>query len=743
VTAKHDQPAQQVTAAEGTAPPGASPDEVIDRVLDALLYVAATLGALAVAGSLVRWVQHGWHVQYGMHLVVYLVILTGLVAGRRFPRTARVAILLAPLGLNAVGNLYWNGLASTGILTLATFCVLAAILAGLRAAILALAASLIAIALIGVGVHNGAIPVLSDPQAYLRSGTEWFAFSSLFATLVVTVILCVTFIQKAYSRSLEQLQAANAGLQREVEERRRVERELAEREEKYRLLAETARDGIFTQDMNLKLTYVSPSGAAMFGYEPEELMSLGLQDMLTRASLERALESFAQMAARAREGAVEVPLMEYECVRKDGSTFWGELQVTFLHDEQGRPVGVQGALRDITDRKHAEAEQERLEEQLQQTDRLQAIGRLAGGVAHDFNNQLAGIMGYAELLKREFDKHPRVRDYADNILAPARRASDLTAKLLAFARKGKYSSEPVDLHAVVGEVVAILKRSIPKTIHIHQELGAASAAVLGDATQLQNAVLNIALNARDAMPNGGKLTIRTEVGDGAPPGNLPGRDNAPGGPRLLLRVGDTGVGMDAETRQRAFEPFFTTKERGHGTGMGLAAVYGTVRSHGGSIEVRSAPGQGTTFTIALPLLHGADGVRGNDGEQRAVTGSGRVLVVDDEAVVRTMTARMLERLGYEVLLSEHSSEAMKIYEKQWREIDLVLLDMMLPGISGRATFDGLRRVNPRARVLLFSGYSADGEADALVRSGAVGFLQKPFSFAGLSESIAAAMTAKQ
>ncbi len=728
----------------GRAPPR-HPDAVIDWVLDALLYVAGSLGAIALLASLARGIVGGWHLRHAIHFLVYGAILAGLVAGRRIPRAGRIAILLTPIGVNALANLYWFGLAGNGLLVLSAFCVLATVLAGRRAAILGLVGGAVAVLLVGGGVQAGLIPIISNPEQHLRSTGEWVAYGTVFLVFTVALILSVDAVQSALLRSArslrqrsEQLEITNAELEREVEERRNVERELAEREAKYRFLAEATRDVIFTQDMNLRVTYVSPAAQAVFGYPPEEFESLTMTELVTAESLARLEESFAELSQLAARNEVQVPLMEYEYVRKDGSTFWGELHATFTLDEQGTPVGVQGILRDIDERRRAEAARQALEQQLVQSEKLQSIGMLAGGVAHDFNNQLSGILGYADLLRLECGDDPRVREYADRIAAPAHRAADLTAKLLAFARKGQYQLGPVDVHALVHEVVSILQRSISKTIRVRLELSAARTVVTGDATQLQNALLNIALNARDAMPKGGDLTFRTSVAEAqsSDQATVPSES----GPHLVLEVHDTGLGMNEEAKHRAFEPFFTTKAPGEGTGMGLAAVYGTIRSHGGTVRVKSAPDHGTTLIVSLPLAAETAAAIGGRGPQPIERGTGRILVVDDEETVRQMTARMLRMLGYDAVTCESGPKALELFQKQWRELDLVLLDLVLPELDGRAVFEAMRQIDPAARIVLFSGYSATGDARAMLERGALGFLQKPFNAMQLSETVGAALT---
>ena len=719
-------------------------EEVVDRLLDLLLWVTATLGLVVVAGTMNRWVQKGWHPQHAVHLGVYLVLLAGLLAGRRIPRGVRVGVFLVPLWVNGGANLVWHGLAGTGMLFFAVVCIVAVVLSGLRVAVAFFSASLLALVLVAVSVWQGFIAVENDVDQRLRTGTEWLAQGAAFLGLVAGCLVTLNAIHTVLRKSTERLQQRTAELEHEIAERKRVGEQLREREQRYRILADNSRDVVFTQDMDLNITYVSPAAAAMFGYPLEEGTRLELSQLMTEESLQAAMKSFREYAERARSEDVVVPLMEYEYLRADGSTFWGELHGAFTRDQDGRLTGFQGILRDISDRKRAEAERVELETQLHQTERLRAIGRLAGGIAHDFNNQLAGITGYAELLRAKKREDATVQDHTEKILVPARRAADLTSKLLAFARRGNYRAEPVDLHAIVREAISILERSIAKNITILERLEADRCLVFGDATLLQSAVLNVALNARDAMPDGGKIEFSTELVGWSD--DLTDRDaaglrqpSASRGERILLRVRDTGEGMDEATLRRVFEPFFTTKPVGQGTGMGLAAVHGTVHSHGGTVEVQSEPGRGTTLTLALPLLDESFLGRGEGNAEGIVGGKGHVFVIDDEPMMRNIAAGLLEHVGYRVTTSGRPRAALDLYAVQYRSIDLVLLDMVLPELSGAEVFHALRATNPDARVLLFSGYSPEGEARDLIRQGAVGFVQKPFTLAELSERVAEAL----
>jgi PAS domain S-box-containing protein len=371
-----------------------------------------------------------------------------------------------------------------------------------------------------------------------------------------------------------------------------------------------------------------------------------------------------------------------------------------------------------------------------QAEKMQALGQLAGGIAHDFNNQLSAILGFAQILLSGLDDEKQ-RAHAELIIRAATRSADLIRQLLAFARKGKYQTEPVDIHAIISEVAALLTRSVDKRITITQELKADSCITMGDPNQIQSALLNLAINGRDAMAEGGELIFATSVETPDPHFCFKaGFDIAPG-PHIRIDIMDTGKGMERDIQCHIFEPFFTTKKVGEGTGMGLAAVYGTVKNHKGAIFVSSETGKGSTFSIYL-ALSGNETVAESKTHsfERTEHAKALIMVVDDEEIIRMVSSDVLHALGHEVILCENGHEAVMMYTEKWPFVDLIILDMMMPGITGPETFSELRKINPSARILLSSGYSIDGQAQTLLDNGARGFLQKPFTIHQLSEIIA-------
>jgi len=398
-----------------------------------------------------------------------------------------------------------------------------------------------------------------------------------------------------------------------------------------------------------------------------------------------------------------------------------------IRNDANEPIRMLGINYDIS-------EQRQLQERMRQMEKMDAIGQLAGGVAHDFNNQLACIMGYGDMLLGMLDD-PELKKYVEYMLTGSRRAADLTKQLLAFARKEEKQHVPTDIHDIIHEVVAMLDRSIDKRIGVRQHLDAELRTIHGDPTQLQNAILNLGVNARDAMPEGGELFFETRNIDISPEdcAMLP-YELAPG-PYFEMRVRDTGSGMTEDVKKRIFEPFFTTKEVGKGTGMGLAAVYGTVKQHAGVINVYSEPGEGTCFVIQMPLSTGEV----IQNERREIDSSllhgKNILIIDDEKILRGMVVDMLSVIGCQAHPEADGAAGLAYYRDHWQDIDAVILDMIMPHMAGRDVFLGIRKINPDARVLIASGFSAGGGAQDLLEQGAAGFMQKPFQQRELMEKL--------
>jgi signal transduction histidine kinase len=397
----------------------------------------------------------------------------------------------------------------------------------------------------------------------------------------------------------------------------------------------------------------------------------------------------------------------------------------------GQIRGIYGVARDITERKRSEEEKKLLEAQLRQAQKMEAIGTLAGGIAHDFNNLLMAIQGNASLMLFDLDRNHEHFERLRNIEKLVESGSRLTSQLLGYARKGRYEVRAIDLNQIVQDACETFNRT-KKEIRIQLQLDRHLAPIEADTGQIEQVLMNLLVNAADAMRGGGTVTIRT--------GNTTHEEmkgklyNPKPGKYILLAVTDTGVGMDEKTKERIFEPFFTTKEMGRGTGLGLASTYGIIKGHGGFIDVDSQPGKGATFLIYLPAS--AKKVsKTHRGFEKIPRGQETVLLVDDEDMVLEIGRALLETMGYHVVTAKDGEEAIALYKNGGSGIDLVLLDMVMPGLGGGEVFDRLKTMNPGMKCLLLSGYSIDGEASEIIQRGCDGFIQKPFKLRDLSRSI--------
>ncbi len=517
----------------------------------------------------------------------------------------------------------------------------------------------------------------------------------------------------------------------DVTDRKLTEAALKKSERQYRLIAENTADVIIVLDLALRFTYVSPSIERLRGFTVEESMKQSLDQILTPESKRIALEAFAAEQALEVAGTADPNrsrILELEEYRKDGSTIWAEMVLSFLRDREGKPNGILTIARDITERKRAEAERESLESQFRQAQKMEAVGQLAGGVAHDFNNMLSIINGYAELALESLDASDPLHDNLREIMNAGLRSADLVRQLLAFARKQTICPIQMDLNETVSSMLKMLKRLIGEDIELIWEPAADLWPVKMDPSQLDQILANLMVNARDAVSGIGRIVIKTDkivfekTDRTRPPGLTPGEF-------VMLSVSDNGCGMEKKTLNRLFEPFFTTKPQGQGTGLGLATVYGIVKQNNGYIYADSEPGNGTTFRLYLP--------RREDGEIRAdqeasgyskmAAGTETVLVVEDNAELLELTEKLLKRLGYNVLAAGNPNEAIRLATDYTGEIQLLLTDVIMPEMNGRDLREVLAPLRPEMKVLFMSGYTANAIAHHGVLGDGICFLQKPFT----------------
>lgn len=516
--------------------------------------------------------------------------------------------------------------------------------------------------------------------------------------------------------------------------RKQAEQALKESEEKYRLLVESLNDIIFSVSPDGIITYISPVVEKILLHRAEEMVGKRFSEFIHPDDVEEVRQA-VEMAFKG-----ETRTTRFRVIDKDGSVkhFMGSSRPTI---KEGRIIGISGILTDITFQVAAEEEKRLMEEELQQAQKMEALGKLAGGVAHDFNNMLAGILGNAELLLARLKDRPELAVFVDNIIKGAGSAASLTKKLLAFSRKEPLKMESLDICQLIIEVVEILRNTLDRRIAVEYRKCDDRYIVLGDKGLLQNTLLNLALNSQDAMPQGGRLLFTVENlyldrdfidrhGFKIEPGDY-----------IKLEVSDTGCGIPPEIKTKIFDPFFTTKEPGKGTGLGLAQVYGTVKSHQGHIDCYSEPGHGTVMKIYLPLIRPPEtilSVRETEEKKRDFTGK-RVFIVDDEDMVRAITEQMLSSYGFQTISCGDPLEALKIFRQKQGEIDLVILDMIMPQMNGREVFSKMKEINPDVRVLFASGFSEHDEASEILKMGIKGFVQKPARVSQLLEAIEKAL----
>ena len=514
------------------------------------------------------------------------------------------------------------------------------------------------------------------------------------------------------------------GIAVDITERRRAERERIETEQRCSDLVENARDIIYTHDLEGRFTSLNRAGEQITGYKRTEALNLTLEDVVMPSHLREAKEKLARKLA-----GDSIAVHELDIRTKDGQVLTVEINSHPIY-ENDVPIGMQGVARDVTERRQ-------LEDQLRQAQKMESIGTLAGGIAHDFNNLLTIINGYTGLLLKELEDDHSAAEKLEEIRKAGSRARSLTHQLLAFSRKQLLRPKTLDLNVIVHEMGTMLRRLIGEDIELTIILDPVPQPIQADPGQISQVIMNLAVNARDAMPQGGKLRIETanvfldheycrhHLG-------------AKVGPFFMFGLTDTGCGMSAHTMQHLFEPFFTTKGTGRGTGLGLSTVYGIVKQSGGYIEVQSELGRGSTFKVYLPVVgvkHHSAPTNLEQSEENLPKGSELVMVVEDEEAVRTLAKEILETCGYEVLEAEDGMEALSVWQALDSGVNLLLTDVVMPRMGGRELMHTLSEWQPDLRVLYMSGYTDDAIVRHGLDRGTADLILKPFTPDSLASKV--------
>ncbi|MFP4110098.1 MAG: response regulator [Desulfovermiculus sp.] len=521
------------------------------------------------------------------------------------------------------------------------------------------------------------------------------------------------------------LEENNKQLRNEVAERKQTEKALKESERNYRSIFENALEGIFQSTLDGRFIRVSPSFARMFGYSSPEEMISSVTDIAGQLYADpRDRHEFADILAR--KGMVDnyaVPLR-----RKDGTIFWGMEWARAIPDDHGTIERIEGFCLDVTAQKTAEEQKERLEEQLLQSQKMEALGTLAGGITHDFNNLLQVMSANIQMLLRKKEHDPDYK-YLAEVDRAVTRAGDLVRQLLTFSRKTEVKLQEVNLNEILQDTANMLERTIPKMISLEIRTAPDLYRILADPLHMEQVLVNLATNAVAAMESGGRLIIETENYSADRTYGMQYLDMPPG-EYVLLKVTDTGKGMSQAVRKRIFEPFFTTKEVGKGTGLGLSMVYGIVKSHKGIINCYSEPGKGTTFKMYFPAVAGSGGEEASAPakslEKAPAGGNETVLLVDDEELILEITREYLTQWGYTVLTAFSGESALELFKTKHQDIDLIIMDLGMPGMGGERCLEALRALQPEVKVIVASGYGTHKIALHPEKFGAAGFLGKPY-----------------
>lgn len=548
-----------------------------------------------------------------------------------------------------------------------------------------------------------------------------------------------------YSERLEQevkkraaeLLGVNRELRKEIAERKHAEVALRESEQKYRTLVESTTDAIVSIDSAGDVVSWNKGAQAMFGYTPEEILGKASAILLH----ERQQEKHSETLRKVRETG-SIQRLETVTLAKDGTRFPVEMNLSAIMDDAGMFSGVSAIIRDITERKQAEKERERLEKQLRHAQKMETVGTLAGGIAHDFNNILQAIHGFVEMCLEDVPPGSQTHDDLQEVMKATNRARDLVQQLLTFSRHEIPERRPVRLRLIVREALKLLQATLPSSIEIRRKINRRCGIVRANAGQIHQVVMNLCTNAYQAMgESGGVLEVRLDrvAADAAFRKTHP---NLTEKEYVRLTVSDTGQGMSRATLERMFDPFFTTREVDEGTGLGLSVVHGIVTAHGGEITVDSEPGKGSTFRAYFPVTE-MTAEQSMQFERKIVGGHERILFVDDEEIVASVIKRSLERLGYQITTRSSGADALETFRARTKEFDLVIADQIMPQMTGVQLARELLRLRPDLPIILMSGFSERITPELIKATGIREFIMKPVVAGDLSQAIQRVVATKQ
>ncbi len=554
----------------------------------------------------------------------------------------------------------------------------------------------------------------------IDSKTSLIKNNIILSAIMTVFLMIIILFEVSQNKTLtEAVKSRTEELEKQVSVLKKTEHTLGLSEKRFADLYNNAPVSYFSLDDNGKITDVNNTLLKTMSCKKEDIINNPLENFIFNHDIELYKNILSELINRK-----VLVNKELRLVSRNNEI----INIMISGNIDSGTGNYHCAFYDITDKKH-------LEEQLQHTEKMSAIGQLAGGIAHDFNNQLAGIMGYAELL-RDIVHDPKAEKYADNILTISKRSSELVKQLLVFARKGQQIKTKINIHHLLKEAEVLIHRSIDKIIDLKLNLEAESSIISGDPGQIINIFLNMAINSRDAMPEGGEITISTESAD-ITDNTLLNNIKIPAGKYIKITVKDTGEGIPDSLKDKIFEPFFTTKPTGKGTGMGLALVYSTVKNHDGFVDFYNRKEGGAVFSVYFPLVFTdvESSIERKSSEIEKIRGEYTILIADDEKMLREMTSESLSDMGYRTLEAEDGEQALNIYRKNPGAVDLVLLDLVMPKAGGYETFMQMKTINPEVKVIITTGYSFNENIPELITKGVKEVVMKPYSISDLLQLI--------